>query len=155
VLLGIVVMLGFVLLYLGKIRSRPHRGGTEEETDEEVTFGGGTLGRGMRWLRDIAGLVRRFGLGRQLLAAISVQNVYANLCRLAWQRGHPRHPAQPPDDYLPILGQVFVGQEEALSRITAAYMQVHYGEQPVTSAELVQIRKDYDAVRAAGREVGH
>jgi hypothetical protein len=82
-----------------------------------------------------------------LLAAISVQNIYANLCRMARQRGYPRHPAQPPDDYLPILSQAFAGQDEPLARITAAYMWVHYGDQPVTAAELAQLRQDYNRVR--------
>jgi hypothetical protein len=149
VLLAILVILGLVLLYLDKIRSRPRQDAAEEEIGEEITLGGGIMSRGVRWLRDMAGLVRRFGLSRQLLAAISVQNIYANLCRLASQRGYPRHPAQPPDDYLPVLGQVFAGQEEALARITTAYMLVHYGERPVSRAELAQIRKDYDQVRAA------
>jgi len=149
VALAILVILGFVLLYLARIRRRPRREGVEEEIGEEITFGGGMMSRGVRWLRDVAGLVRRFGLSRQLLAAVSVQNIYANLCRLASQRGYPRHPAQPPDHYLPVLAQVFVGQEEALARITAAYMRVHYGEQPVSSAELAQIREDYNQVQAA------
>jgi len=153
VLLAILLMLGFVLLYLGRISSRARQDGAEEESGEAITVGGGTLGRGVRWLRDMAGLVRRHGLSRQLLAAISVQNIYANLCRLASRGGYPRHPAQPPDDYLPVLGEAFAGQEEALARITAAYMRVHYGDQAVSSAELGQIRKDYDQVRTAKREV--
>jgi hypothetical protein len=148
ILLAIAVLLGLVLLFLGRVRSGPDRDEAEEEHAEEITLGGATLGRGVRWLRDMAGLVRRFGLSRQLLAAISVQNIYANLCRLAQRRGYPRHPAQPPDDYLPILAQAFVGWEEALARITAAYMQVHYGDQPLTAAELAQIRQDYHRVRA-------
>ena len=152
VLLAILFMLGFVLLYLGKIRSRPRPDGAEEEVSEAITLGGDTLGRGVRWLRDMAGLVRRFGLSRQLLAAISVQNIYANLCRLGSRRGYPRHPAQPPDNYLPVLAQAFVGQEDALARLTDAYMRVHYGDQAVTSAELAQIRKDYDQVRTAERK---
>jgi hypothetical protein len=85
-----------------------------------------------------------------LLAAISVQNIYANLCRLARQRGYPRHPAQPPDDYLPVLAQAFSGQEEALTRITAAYMRVHYGDRPVTPDELAEVRRDYRLVRKSG-----
>jgi hypothetical protein len=148
ILLAIAVLLSLVLLFLGRVRSKSERDEAEEEHAEEITLGGATLGRGVRWLRDIAGLVRRFGLSRQLLAAISVQNIYANLCRLARRRGYPRHPAQPPDDYLPILAQAFAGWEEALIRITAAYMQVHYGDQPLTAAELAQIRQDYHRVRA-------
>ncbi len=154
VMLAILSMAGFVLLYLRKIRSRAPRHGAEEESGEAITLGGGALGRGVRWLREMAGLVRRHGLSRQLLAAISVQNIYANLCRLASRRGYPRHPAQPPDDYLPVLGEAFAGQEEALARITAAYMRVHYGDQAVSSAELGQIRKDYDQVRTAERAAG-
>jgi len=149
VLLGILVMLGLVLLSLNKIRSRSRRDDSEEETEEEITLGGSTLGRGMRWLREKAGLVRRFGLGRHLLAAISVQNMYANLSRLARRRGYGRHPAQPADDYLPLLVRAFGGHEESLARITAAYMRVHYGDQPITRAELGQLRRDYDGVRTA------
>jgi hypothetical protein len=152
VLLGILVMLGIVLLSLDKIRSRRDRDETEEESEEEITLGGNTLGRGIQWLREKAGLVRRFGFGRQLLAAISVQNMYANLCRLGGQRGYPRHPAQPPDDYLPVLTQAFGGQEDALGRITGAYMRVHYGDQPVSRAELAGLRRDYDRVRRVEAE---
>jgi hypothetical protein len=91
--------------------------------------------------------VRRFGVSRQLLAAVSVQNIYANLCRLARQRGYPRRPAQPPDAYLPVLTQAFAGHEEALERITAAYMRVHYGDRSVSMDELSALRADYRAVR--------
>lgn len=148
VLLGAVLVMAFVLLFLERRRARAEkRQEVEEETGEAVTLGGAILGRGVRWLRDTAGLVRRFGLSRQLLAAISVQNIYANLCRLARQRGYPRRPAQPPDDYLPVLAQAFPGQDEALARITVAYMRVHYGEQPVAPIELAQLRQDYQQVR--------
>jgi hypothetical protein len=147
ILLALLVLVGLVLLFLNRVRAGQERAEAEEEGSEEVTLGGATLGRGLRWLRDVAGLVRRFGLSRQLLAAISAQNIYANLCRLARQRGYPRHPARPPDDYLPVLAQAFPGQMDALARITAAYMRVHYGDQPVTSAELAQLRQDYHQVR--------
>jgi hypothetical protein len=129
------------------MRANPERDEGEEEMGEELTLGDAALERGVRWLRDMAGLVQRFGLSRQLLAAISVQNMYANLCRLARQRGYPRRPAQPPDDYLPVLEQAFAGQGEVLARITAAYMRVHYGDQIIGPAELAQLRQDYDQVR--------
>ena len=87
-----------------------------------------------------------------MLAAISVQNMYANLCRMAGRRGYPRHPAHPPDRYLLRLVQAFGGQQEALARITSAYMRVHYGDRAVTVAELVQLRRDYENVRTAESE---
>jgi hypothetical protein len=147
ILLAAVLALGLLLLFLERVRFHPSRDEVEEEAAENITLGGGLLGQGVRWLKTMAGLVGRFGLSRQLLAAISVQNIYANLCRLARLRGHPRRPAQPPDAYLPVLAGVFPGRDEALARITAAYMRVHYGDQPVSLAELAQLRQDYQAIR--------
>jgi hypothetical protein len=149
ILLAAVLALGLLLLFLERVRLHPGRDEVEEEAAEDVTLGGGLLGQGVRWLKTMAGLVGRFGLSRQLLAAISVQAIYANLCRLARLRGHPRRPAQPPDAYLPVLARVFPGRDEGLARITAAYMRVHYGDQPVGPAELAQLRQDYQAIRTA------
>jgi hypothetical protein len=149
VLLALLIAVAIILLALARIRARQRAEEAEEELEEEVTLGGGTLGRGWRWLRDRVGLVRRFGVGRQLLAAISVQNMYANLCRLAGQMGYPRHPAQPPDRYLPVLVEAFGGHQGELSRITMAYMRVHYGDRSVGIGELARLRRDYDQVRSA------
>jgi hypothetical protein len=143
----ILLVLGLILLFLGNFRLPRRRAQPETIDQEEITLGSGILNRGLDRLKSMARLVRRYGLSRQLLAAISIENIYANLCRLARQRGHPRHPAQPPDDYLPMLAQAFPGQEEALSRLTAAYMRVHYGDRVVGQKELAQLRADYERVR--------
>jgi len=146
--LVIVLVLGFVLLYLNKIDRSQLLEDAEEESDETITLGGSMLNRGAQWLRNMSNLVKRYGLSRQLLAAISVQNIYANLCRIANQRGYPRHCAWPPDDYLPTLKKAFGPEaEEALARITLAYMRVHYGDKLIGVAELAQLQKDYHLVR--------
>src|SRR5690606_1948938 len=93
-------------------------------------------------------LLTRHGAGRQLLDAISVENIYANLVRLARQRGYPRRPSQPPEHFLPTLALAFPGHDERLARITAAYLRIHYGEQPITAGEMDQLRADYAAVTA-------
>jgi hypothetical protein len=98
-------------------------------------------------------LARRYGIGRSLLAAISVQNLYANITRLASKRGFPRPPATPPDRYLPTLEQAFPNSEAELARLTNAYMRVHYGEVPATDEEMQQLRDDYAHVRAATNTV--
>jgi hypothetical protein len=154
IIVAVLIAAAFLVLYLEKVRRGQMHEQAEEEGAEAVTLGGGILSRGIQTLREMAGLVRRFGLSRQLLAAISVQNIYANLCRLARQRGHPRRPAQPPDDYLPVLARAFPGQEEPLGRITAAYMRVHYGERPVSQAELACVRADYQRVRKVPERSG-
>jgi hypothetical protein len=98
-------------------------------------------------IKSWAHLVRRYGLSRHLLAAISVQNIYANLCRLARRRGHPRHPAHPPDVYLAELIETFQGCTTELTRITETYMWVHYGDRVVSPQHLSQIKMDYEAIK--------
>jgi Domain of unknown function (DUF4129) len=138
--LGLVI---FLLLYLERVRKTGLQDEDEEEGRSPASFGGGIVDRALGSLRNAAGLIQRFGISRELLAAISVQNIYANLCRLARQRGKPRLASQPPDAYLPILAQAFPGEEERLRHITSAYMRVHYGDHPVGSEELAALREDY------------
>ena len=149
--IGFVV---FVLLMLGRVRRSRVSDQAEDVAHEDLTFGGNSLRRGWRRLRNLARLVRRYGLGSQLLAAISVQNLYANLTRLARQRGFARPPAVAPDEYLPILHQAFPGQDVALQRLTLAYMRVYDGDHPINESELAQLRADFRAIQAMPRR-GH
>ena len=146
IIVAVLAVTGFLVLYLERVRKGGLRDEAEDEGTERVTADG-ILERGARALRNAAELIRRFGLSTHLLAAISVQNIYANVSRLARDRGYPRRPAQPPDDYLPLLVRALGGFEEQLARITAAYMRVHYGDHPVSRAELAQLREDYRVVR--------
>jgi len=146
--MGVLVLL-LVIVYVLVVRRRARARADEAEiaAAESLHFGGDALRRGWRRLRNLAGLVRRYGLGRELLDAISVENLYANLCRLARQRGQPRLPAEPPDAYLPRLALAFPGQEDGLGVITEAYMRVYYGEQTVSGEELENLRGLYENVR--------
>ena len=146
-----LVVVGVLLLFLERAQRGRALADGEEEGGEHATFGRGLLRRGWRQARDLANLVRRYGLSRHLLEALSVQNIYANVCRIARRRGHGRRPAQPPDIYLPVLRNAFPGHDAALERITVAYMRVHYGDRPVTRAELAQARADYFALQTATR----
>jgi hypothetical protein len=141
ILLGVVIFVGFLFLWIE--RSRRRAGGAQREELEAFEPGGFGLGS----LRDRVLLARRYGVGRQLLAAVSVENIYANICRLARRRGYGRAPSQPPDAYLPVLERAFGGHGEELGRITTAYMRVHYGDRPVTPDELAAIREAYRALR--------
>lgn len=151
-LIVVVPLLLLVLVVLGVIAWRREQADSELSSAERPLVGSG-LRQGLEQLRDLARLVRRHGLHRGLLAALSVQALYANLCRLAHRRGYPRRPSQPPDSYLPTLVRAFHGADESLARLTAAYMRVHYGDQEVTPAELMQLRADYAVARRAGKVV--
>jgi hypothetical protein len=48
--------------------------------------------------------------------------------------------------------EAFGGHQGALSRITTAYMRVHYGDRGVTFGELARLRGDYDEVRTSEQE---
>lgn len=142
--IGLVVVLVVIAFFFARPRPRL----VEDEAEESSATGLAVDFRPLQPLRDLANLLRRYGLRPGLLAAISVQNLYANVCRLAGRRGFGRLPAQPPDEYLPRLQAAFPGQEQALGRLTAAYMRVHYGDQPAHGPELAQLRGDYAAIAA-------
>ncbi len=149
-MVAVLVVLIYVLVVRRRARYRPDE--TETAEAERLSFGGGALRRGWRRLRNLAGLVGRYGLGRDLLDAISVENLYANLCRLARQQGQARQPSEPPDDYLPRLSLAFPGHDEALARITEAYMRVSYGEQRMDGAELAELRAAYEQIRSPAKQ---
>jgi hypothetical protein len=144
---GILLTLALIYFFLVRRRQRPGREDAEETAPAAATWNANALRRGWDRLKHWGDLVRQYGLGSQLLDAITVSNIYANLARLARQRGYPRRPAQPPDEYLPALYQAFPNYEAALQRITAAYMRVHYGDQPIGGEELQALRADYEAVK--------
>ncbi len=149
----VLAVMSVLVLFVWVHLERRRRASTAEEAEEtgrtESILGETVWQRGLDRLRNLARMVGRYGLGSQLLAAISVENIYANLLRLARSQGHPRPPALPPDEYLPRLQAAFPGQEEALARITQAYMQVHYGDRPVDPRALAQLRDDYANIQAA------
>ena len=154
IVIGVLLLIALLFAGLEKTRRASRQAEAEEESLELMSAGGGILTRGLRAWGGALRRMRSFELSRGLLAAISVENIYANLCRLARLRGYGRRPSQPPDDYLPTLAQAFAGQEAALARITAAYMRVHYGDHPVDAVELAQVREDYRAVRRVFSDQG-
>lgn len=141
ILLGVLLLIWLLFV---RTRERP----LAEETEQTDGAGFTGVGNPFQRLRDLAGLFRNYGLRPGLLAAISVQNIYANTSRLADRRGYPRPPAQPPDEYLRTLRVAFPGHDAALRRLTDAYMRVHYGDQPITGEELAGLRADYTAMQA-------
>jgi hypothetical protein len=150
---GIIALaLGLLLLFFVRTAVRLRQDEAEERATEETGFDARRLGRGRQRLAAWWRLLRRYGPSRRLLDAISVENIYANLVRIARRRGYPRPPAQPPDTFLPTLGLAFPGHDVPLARITAAYLRIHYGEHPLQPGELDQLRADFQTVTAPPEE---
>ncbi|MEM7131398.1 MAG: DUF4129 domain-containing protein [Chloroflexota bacterium] len=150
----IVIGIGLILLlFLWIFFVKPYLRDVEEdgeETEQEAAdWGLDGIRSGLERLRNLARLVGKFGLSLELLEAISVENMYANLTRIARQRGYPRQPNQPPDQYLPVLMDAFPNQREGLHQLTHAYMRVHYGEQVIGGQELKRLRTTYELIYAS------
>jgi hypothetical protein len=146
-ILVIVIAIALIWLFFARTIQAMRRNEVEEEHPDELTMNIGGLRRGVGRARSLLALARRFGVGRSLLAAISVKNIYANVGRLARKRGFGRPPAMSPDDYLPLLRQAFPGCDTQLERLTTAYLRVHYGDEPVTPEELDQLKQAYQLLR--------
>lgn len=144
----VLVTLLLIWIYIDRRRARRLREAQENASRERVEVDGAWLRRGLDRLRDWANLARRYGAGGELLSAISVQNLYANVSRLARRLGHPRSAAQPPLAYLDELMRAFPERRAELTRLTHAYMRVHYGDRALEQSELEQLRADYAVLRS-------
>lgn len=148
-IVGVIIFVALMLVVIFFTRMRRRERTSEQE--DVTTEGGlrpGAINLGLDRLKDWFALLGRYGLGSQLLAAISVENIYANLTRLARRKGFPRHPSQGPDHYLPRLLEAFPGHEAELNAVTNAYMRVRYADRPITEAELDDVRAAYAAITA-------
>jgi hypothetical protein len=144
----IFIALVLILLLFARLTRRQRQSDAEEVEPIEGSLQPGRLNFGLDRLKDWFALLGRYGVGSQLLAAISVENMYANLSRLARRKGFPRRPAQGPESYLETLNQAFPAHEAELSAITLAYLRVRYAERPVTAQELETLRTAYASVTA-------
>lgn len=154
----LVLLVAFLFIVMSLTLQRVRRGRdraiADEEGQRERVSMQAALARLARGMRDALEAVRHFGLGRALLDAVSVQNMYANVCRLAAARHVPRAPQQAPDRYLAQLVALYPEVEVELTRLTALYMRVHYGERPPSAEELAQARADYVRIVEADEAKG-
>lgn len=145
----IVAALGLLWLFLVRTRRRKRTEEDEQIEPDTDSPTGGSGGLGFDRLRAWFNLLRRYGFSAQLLAAVSVENIYANLLRLAAQQGVRRPASVPPDRFLPRLEGIFPRHGDELRRITLAYMRVYYGNRNLESKELEQIKADYAGLKAS------
>ncbi len=138
----VLAVIWFFLLRLNEGKAKPTEEEVEPETDEFIGKVQPVAPRFSR-LRDWLSFLRKYGLSQRFLDAITVENMYANVTRLAGERGYPRPISQPPDIYLRTLFAAFPAHDEQLYRLTAAYMRAHYGDMEIDSDELAVIREDY------------
>lgn len=158
-ILPAAIVIGVLILLVFWLERHRRKARQQDDSDQRARVDGveragigGLMEAGLNRLREFAGLVGAFGLGRRFYAAISIRHIYGNVQHLAKQRGYPRHKAQTPNDYLPTLQRVFPGQEEALAHITDAYNAYEYGEVTTDPEELERLRSDWQSVRETAKQ---
>ena len=106
------------------------------------------LRRGRRRLGGAAAALSRSLVGR-FLAAMTIRRIYAHMGALAAERGYPRVPYETPYEYLPTLERSFPSNREDVTRITEAYVAVHYGEVPERPEDLAAVQTAWERIREA------
>jgi len=150
-----IALIALFLLVFWLVKRRQNRQlamMAEEHARVESLEGEGlmnALRRGWGKLKDLAGMAGQFGLGKGFYTALSIRHIYANLQKLAAERGFPRDPAWTPNDYLPHLIQAFPGQDAALQHITDLYNAYEYGHLPTDPAEMEKMKASWETLKAA------
>lgn len=153
---GLAFVAVLALILIGVVRTVRRLQGAAAQRGEatETLLTSGLLASAWRGLLDesaggLARLVRRFGLGRGLWAALSIRRIYAQMAWLAAARGYPRAPSETPYQYLSSLDRAFPDAIDQVRLITEAYVNVHYGELPETPEDLAAIRAAWVELRAS------
>ncbi len=155
-LVGVSVLIILALTLRRRLERQRRHGEVRESLWSSAAFADGMLNSlrdGWDRLKDMAGLLGRFGPGMRLYAAVSIRKIYANMARLAEKQGFPREPAQTPYEYLPNLGLAFPDCQAEATAITEAYVKVHYGEVPESLKDLQVIRECWEQIHLSYKDV--
>jgi hypothetical protein len=149
VILAIVVLIVLITLlaliwFLLFARERQD----EYQDEKHETLGTGAVVGGLRqtlrdnWQRlaSMLGVLRQFGLGRELFTALTIRRIYAHMEKLAGARGYPRTLSETPYEYQAELHQAFPDLRDDIQCITEAYIAVRYGEIPEDPGQLERVR---------------
>jgi len=152
--LSILVLLLVVAVIVLTLRRQQRAALQEGEEREDLE--GDVLGslrdlfrRGVGAVNRALNTIGQFGLGRDLLAALTVRRAYAQMVRQAGKLGYPRAASQTPYEFRSVLHAAFPEAQEAVDTITEAYVRVHYGEAPESEDALAAVIRALDAFKAA------
>lgn len=99
-------------------------------------------GWGRRW-REFRDDLRNLGsslFSGQLWSNLVVRRIYARLLALAAQEGRARYSWETPLEFQAALIRLFPAAAEPIREITAAYLQVRYGELPESEGTITKVR---------------
>ncbi|HLY27030.1 MAG TPA: DUF4129 domain-containing protein, partial [Aggregatilineales bacterium] len=153
----LALLFGAALLLLTRLlqRRETDKSGNDEEREhmasQNVLKGvGAALRHALSSLQ--AALPIDWLTGRRLLDAMSIRWQYARLAERAGALGFPRGEAETPFEYQSQLKQAFPGYEDQIKLVTAAYVNVHYGELPDNPQGFAAVKESVDAMLANTQE---
>lgn len=134
---GVLLMLA---LSLNQLQKRQREAGNETRESVPVSVE-------LNPFRRLRNLFRRPHVEFDDSGIASIRRIYANLVRLATQRGFPRREAETPYEFMRELRAALPGVELEERAITEAYVRVHYGEYEPTPDEVARIREAWERIK--------
>ena len=144
---SIVLVFWLSMFFLGGKRYNDE---DSEHIDRRENVKGGlrkAFAKRFKRLGNTLGLVKRFGLGRELFGALTIRWIYSRMERLGKKRGFPRQDAQTPYEYQAQLEDAFPGGDPDIRLITDAYVAIRYGELPEDGQKLDHVRDAFERLK--------
>lgn len=156
-ILVLLLVVAVIVLTLRRQQRAALQEGEEREDLEGDVLGSlrDMLRRGVDAVNRALNTIGQFGLGRDLLAALTVRRAYAQMVRQAGKLGYPRGASQTPYEYRGVLQAAFPQAQEAIDIITEAYVRVHYGEAPESDEALAAVVRALEGFKAAAAAATH
>jgi hypothetical protein len=140
---SVLLFIGLLLLLawsLNRLQRRPHN-------DDNVTRESVPVSVGWDPLKKLRDWFKRKPVIELDESVATIRRIYANLARLAAQRGFPRADAETPYEFMRDLRAAFPGAEPDERAITEAYVRVHYGEQDPSHEEVARVRAAWERIK--------
>jgi hypothetical protein len=152
----IVLLLAGLVVLLVRRANRRQRYGIPEVMDEgETVFKPETIrSRVQRFFDQIQeglDIIRKFGVGRRMIAAAVIRRIYRRLLDLAADLGKPRDLDETPYEFQEKLVQIFPNQGEQVELITNSYVQVRYGEIPEEEHIIALVEEAWSSIEKEAR----
>jgi hypothetical protein len=150
---GLVILVVAVLVI--RVRRSLARRRSNELAEPESLLKQGEAARLLRkTLQDaLDGLAARLRPVRRAIIAARIRRIYIQLMELCESLGLPRLPHQTPQEFLPVMGELFTAHIDDLYLLTLAYECVRYGELPEDQAEADAIEQAWQRLQQEGSQL--
>ncbi len=92
-------------------------------------------------------MLNRLGLLKGWKTAVSIRRLYQQMEKTAAHAGYPRAAAETPYEYQATLAQAWPEHPDETAQLTAAYVNVRYGELPENEAELDALKQAWGRLK--------